>query len=135
MSELRDLTAILEGLTLHRDAHDFIAEDASRKSGMKVSGDIGRWDVADGSARQRPGCPERRRLRMADLGPPPRRVRRPSPGGRPDLEHGSKRLSPKVRSPSRVSARQDAVSGQQATLVLMLAALPTLVGDRADHSP
>ena len=48
MSEPRYPTANPEGLTPYRDAHDFIAEDPSRKSCMKVPGDVGGWDVADG---------------------------------------------------------------------------------------
>jgi len=61
ISEPRYLTAIAEGLTLYRDAHDFIAEDASRKSGMNVYGDIGGWDVADGfrlAETAMPGAPD-----------------------------------------------------------------------------
>lgn len=48
MTEPRYFAAIPEGLTLYRSAHDYIAEDPSRQSGMGVDGDIGGWDVADG---------------------------------------------------------------------------------------
>lgn len=44
----RYFAAIPSGLTLYRDAHDYIAEDSSRKSGMGVEGDVGGWDVANG---------------------------------------------------------------------------------------
>lgn len=44
----RYVTAIPEGLRSYPNAHAFIAEAPERQSRMRVPGDIGGWDVANG---------------------------------------------------------------------------------------